>query len=200
MNKSYTAENIIYNSRFINIWSAGSELFKQWTSRRVQELIDENPEYCTKVTFTHMRNLFTAIAIHEWDINHGMSKADSIERLGKAMEEYMLPSKKKIQKLLSKAVIFKVIGPMVPKLMTSANGKGFFTTPVKVKGGFGFDTTQCPFNNIMSQYGHPDLGKRFCQIDEYMYGQIPNVRFERSGTLCRGCTKCDFRFYWDKCR
>lgn len=196
MKKEYTAKSIISNSRFIDIWQQGSDDFKSWTLTRVQELIDENPDNCTKVTFTHMRNLFTSIAIHEWDLAHGMSSEDSIDRLGKAMEAFMLPSKRKFQKLLSKKIIFHVVGPIIPKMMTSANGSGFNSIPVKVDGGFGFDTTQCPFNDLMKKYGHPDLGKRFCAIDEYMYGDIPNVLFERCGTLCRGCEKCDFRFRW----
>ena len=197
MKQEYTAESIIRNSRFIDIWEPESEEFKSWTLSRVQELIDENPDYCTKVTFMHMRNLFTAIAIHEWDLAHGMTAEESIARLGRAMEVFMAPSKKKFR-LLGKKAIFKTVGPLIPKLMTSGNGKGFQSVPVKVKGGFGFDTVECCFNTLMAKYGHLDLGKRFCAIDEYMYGDIPNVRFERTGTCCRGCGKCDFRFYWDE--
>lgn len=198
MKKEYTAESIICNSRFIGIWENETNEFKTWVLNRVQKLIDENPDNCTKVTFTHMRNLFTAIAIHEWDLNHGMSTDKSIDRLGKEMEVFMLPSKHTFQRLLSKKFIFYLVSPLIPRIMASANGKGFYTTPVKVNDGFGFDTTECPFNDLMKKYGHSDLGKRFCAIDEFMYGEIPNVRFERNGTLCRGCNKCDFRFYWDK--
>lgn len=198
MKKEYTAQSIICNSRFIGIWQNESDEFKAWTLNRVQELIRENPDHCTKVTFTHMRNLFTAIAIHEWDLNHGMSAEASINRLGKEMEVFMLPSRRTFQRLLSKRLIFALVGPLIPKLMTKANGKGFCSVPVKVANGFGFDTTECPFHDLMLKYGHPALGKRFCAIDEYMYGEIPHVRFERTGTLCRGYERCDFRFYWNK--
>ena len=197
MKKEYTPESIILNSRFTDIWKPETEEFKKWTLKRVGELIDENPEYCTKVTFIHMRNLFTAIAIHEWDLAHEMSESQSIDRLGKAMEVFMAPSKKKFR-VLGIHPVFKFIGPLIPGLMTSANGMGFHSEPVKVKNGFGFDTTECSFSTLMRKYGHLALGRRFCAIDEYMYGDIPNVRFERTGTCCNDCDRCDFRFYWEK--
>lgn len=198
MKKEYTPQNIILSSRFIDLWRQESDPFRKWTLQRVGELIADNPDHCTSVTFVHMRNLFTAIAIHEWDLAHGMSETASIDRLGKSMEDFMLPSRRKFQKLLKHKWVFKTIGPIIPRLMTKANGKGFNSVPVSITCGFGFDTTECPFNDLMSRYGHPNLGKRFCAIDEYMYGHIPNVRFERQGTLCRGCDRCDFRFYWKK--
>lgn len=198
MKKEYTALNLILSSRFVDLWQQESEPFKSWTLQRVGELIADNPDHCTRVTFTHMRNLFTAIAIHEWDLNHGMDEASSIDRLGRAMEIFMLPSRQKFQKLLRHKMVFKMVGPLIPRLMVKANGKGFNSQPVSVEGGFGFDTTECSFNDLMKKYGYPELGKRFCAIDEYMYGSIPHVRFERQGTLCRGCSRCDFRFYWDE--
>ena len=198
MNKSYTPDNLIRESRFVNFMAEQSAEMQTVVAARIGALIEENRAYCTSVNFGHMRNLLTALAIHEYDLQNGLSAEESLNRISRAMEVYMLPSRRKFEKYLSNHFLFSVASPLIPRLMQSANGQGFMTRAVKVGGGFGFDTTECLFFTLTRKYGCPDLGRHFCAIDEYMYSHIPNVRFLRTGTLCRGCKACDFRFVWQK--
>ena len=57
-----------------------------------------------------------------------------------------------------------------------------------------FDTRQCIFATIFKKQGVPELGPCFCRIDEYLYSELPGIKFTRTGTCCRGDECCDFRF------
>ena len=60
------------------------------------------------------------------------------------------------------------------------------------KRSFCMDIVQCPYHAHCLQEGVPELGHVFCDSDDYNYGQLPGIRFRRSGTLARGNDRCDF--------
>jgi hypothetical protein len=44
----------------------------------------------------------------------------------------------------------------------------------------------------MTELGCPELTKIFCENDERVYGNLPGLKFERTGTLGKGAKRCDF--------
>lgn len=59
----------------------------------------------------------------------------------------------------------------------------------------GFDLTRCFYLDVLTALGAPELTSTFCALDEYDARQMPpGLIFERSGTLGRGQTHCDFRY------
>jgi len=55
-----------------------------------------------------------------------------------------------------------------------------------------FDVTSCPYVRIMTEVGCAEACPIVCRQDEYTYGGLRGVRFERTMTLGRGDQKCDF--------
>ncbi len=55
-----------------------------------------------------------------------------------------------------------------------------------------FDITSCPYVRIMTELGCAEACPIVCQQDEYTYGCLHGVKFERTKTLGRGDEKCDF--------
>ena len=55
-----------------------------------------------------------------------------------------------------------------------------------------FDINQCPYCKYLTQIGCPEIIRFSCEIDEIIYGNLPGLKFERTGTLGTGVNKCDF--------
>ncbi len=55
-----------------------------------------------------------------------------------------------------------------------------------------FDVTSCPYVRIMTELGCAEACPIVCRQDEYTYGNMRGVSFERTMTLGRGDEKCDF--------
>ena len=69
---------------------------------------------------------------------------------------------------------------------------------------FGFNVKRCIFRDIGKEFGDTEEGgennltyKWFCTFDDKMIpalGDVADFKFERDGTLGKGCSHCDFRF------
>ena len=55
------------------------------------------------------------------------------------------------------------------------------------------DIISCPYNRYFAELGCPELTKIFCENDDRIYGGLPGLVFERTGTLGKGAPCCDFR-------
>lgn len=62
------------------------------------------------------------------------------------------------------------------------------------KREFRFNMTQCPYVKYFKRAGFPELCKMSCIADEYSYGHMKNITFERTQTLGTGGVCCDFCF------
>ena len=67
----------------------------------------------------------------------------------------------------------------------------------KEKNAFRMDIIGCPYNQYFTELGCPELTKIFCENDDRTYGDLPGLKFIRTGTLGKGARKCDF--YLKKC-
>ena len=90
-----------------------------------------------------------------------------------------------------KNLFIKAWEPMTKKKFGSDSGFQNVFYP-KQKGSFRADITACPYNRYFTELGCPELTKIFCANDDRVYGNLPGIRFARTGTLGRGNDKCDF--------
>ena len=64
-----------------------------------------------------------------------------------------------------------------------------------------FDFTSCIYMETTKRYHCPELCPLFCANDDItLAGYSPSIVFERSGTIGRGQTRCDFHFINGKYR
>ncbi len=108
---------------------------------------------------------------------------------------------KKLQKLMKLPgmpdLFIKAWGPLTKKLFASGNGfQNVFYA--KKKGEYRMDVTSCPYCRTFAELDCPELTKIFCENDERLYGRLPGLKFERTGTLGKGAERCDF--YLRKCK
>lgn len=199
MKKTYIAKNMIMNGRLVHLYENSPQEKKNYMMRRVEELIAEYQSFQYPPLYGYLCNIFCSVAVCEYDETHGMSKQQAIDEVRTAMENFMLPSRKKYEKLFSIVFLWPVLRKALPRLMCSANGHGFETKVVDgPKNLLAFDTTECIFATILNGMGRNDLACMFCGLDEFMYSNLPDIEFRRTGTCCRGDEKCDFRFVRNK--
>ena len=55
-----------------------------------------------------------------------------------------------------------------------------------------FDINQCPYCKYLTEIGCPEIIRFSCDVDEYIYGNLPGLEFTRTGTLGTGASCCDF--------
>ena len=127
-------------------------------------------------------------------------------------KEY-IPEKKAYSIIENAAVMNTVaMGKKLAKLMRVPGMPGFFVflwDPIsrkmfgekcgfqnvsypKEKGAYRMDIVACPYNRYFTELGCPELTKIFCENDERTYGDLPGLKFIRTGTLGKGSSRCDF--------
>ncbi len=103
---------------------------------------------------------------------------------------------KKLQKLMKlpgmQSLFVRAWDPMTKKIFGAGNGFQNTFYPKK-KGEYRMDVTSCPYCRTFTELGCPELTKIFCENDERIYGRLPGLKFERTGTLGKGAARCDFR-------
>ena len=116
-----------------------------------------------------------AIASHSW--------AKS-EKTGKALQNLAkIPGFQKF--------FIRVWDPVSKKFFGSESGFENVFYPKK-KGEYRMDIIRCPYHTLFTELQVPELTQIFCINDEYSYGHIPGLKFERTTTLGTGGEKCDF--------
>lgn len=55
-----------------------------------------------------------------------------------------------------------------------------------------FDINQCPYCKYLTEIGCPEIIHFSCEIDEWIYGNLPGLKFDRTGTIGMGADRCDF--------
>ena len=81
--------------------------------------------------------------------------------------------------------------PLTRKVFGPQNGFQNRFYP-KVKGEYRMDILGCPYFRYFTELGCPELTRIFCENDDRMYGSLPGLAFERTGTLGKGAKRCDF--------
>ena len=120
---------------------------------------------------------------------------DALEMLGAGV----VREGKRIAKMLSYAlhipcmdyVFLRIFAKMLDSSINE--DAGFKSTKHCIsKEEVNFDINQCPYCKYLTEIGCPEIIRFSCEIDEWIYGNLPGLKFERAGTLGTGADKCDF--------
>lgn len=101
-------------------------------------------------------------------------------------------SLKRLMKLPGMKNLFvKIWDPLTKKVFGAKCGFQNTFYP-KRKGEYRMDVTACPYSRYLTELGCPELTRIFCENDERIYGNLPGICFERTGTIGKGAIRCDF--------
>ena len=195
MSKPFTAKSMMRDSRFSDYFKTCEATKLHDIETRMESLIRDEQELCVPISRPHLCNLFSALALYRSDLDEGIDKEASQEKIVAIMETSLAPRKRMFQRMVRIPGIFPLIRKAIPKMMMKGNGYGWDSVEVDCgKNVCAFDTRQCIFATIFKKQGVPELGPCFCRIDDYLYSELPGIEFKRTGTCCRGDACCDFRF------
>lgn len=90
-----------------------------------------------------------------------------------------------------RSLFVRIWDPLTRKIFGPNNGFKNVFHP-KEKGAFRMDILGCPYFRYFTELGCPELTKIFCENDDRVYGNLPGIAFERTGTLGKGAQRCDF--------
>ena len=101
----------------------------------------------------------------------------------------------KLQRLMKmpgmQSLFLRAWDPLTRKVFGAGNGFRNTFYPKKT-GEYRMDVTACPYCRTFTELGCPELTRIFCENDERIYGRLPGLKFERTGTLGKGADRCDF--------
>ena len=191
--KKYQAKKLIKKSRYLNYVSSLNEEIKHEVFNEVDELITNEKEYCDKGNYTHLANLFFAIAIYDVLTKH-KGEEEAFKIVSTEMWKVLKPQS--MQNLAKKKFFLPLMKKVVPFGFKHGSGYGWKYTWHKnePKNIFTFECNKCIYADLFKKYGVCKLGPVFCYADIINYGSLPYTDFIRTQTLCNNGTCCDFKF------
>ncbi|MCR5024336.1 MAG: L-2-amino-thiazoline-4-carboxylic acid hydrolase [Lachnospiraceae bacterium] len=123
-------------------------------------------------------------------LKEAVGSEEAIRILDEVWKPAALKSNAKYDKLPPK--LFIMLCRIIAK-NAFGNKAGFVQNDIsKDKTEVRFDVTSCPYVRIMTDLGCAEACPIVCRQDEYTYGGMRGIVFERTKTLGRGDEKCDF--------
>lgn len=197
MAKKYKGKVMAKSSRFIEYLKTMKTDDLKQVEDKIDIYISENKEYCDKGNYQHLCNIFTSMALYRTLVNHSMNPEEAEDLVFNTMYAYMQTRKEKFQKLSKKEWFWGLIKKIVPLGFKMSSGYGWKYTWYKKnpnKNEFKFECNKCIYQQIFKKYNLVQFGPKFCKNDIIVYGELSKTDFIRTGTICRGDDKCDFKF------
>ena len=196
MKKEYKPLNMLMNGRYAVLYKGLTPDVQADVLKRMQELITEEKEYEDKGNYGHLCNILPTIAIDEVLQKHGSSPEEAFDLLSTHMWAALTPG---VYQKMSKLPFFvPLMKKIVPLGFKHGSGKGWqYVWHFDEDGAdeFHFECTECLYRH---EFGKRNLlerfGRMFCYSDIINYGNLHNIDFKRTQTLCQGGQKCDFCF------
>lgn len=194
--KRYIAERMIRKSRHIDYYNTLDDSLKKQILDRIDQLVDEENRYCDRGNYSHLCNMFAAIAVYEVLQKNGHSEEEAFDITGNEMYKYIQRTKESFQKMSARKWFWPVMKIIIPVGFRMGSGTGwkFRWFDDDNKDEYYFETHECIYQKIFKKRGLEKLGPMFCKCDIINYGELNYIDFIRKGTLCYGDDRCDFRF------
>lgn len=207
--KKYEPKKLVKISRYQNYFPTLSSDIQNDVYKRINELIEEEKQYCDDGNYKHMAQILTSIALYEVLQKHGKSEEEAYKLVSEEMWKFLDPSG--MQKLAKLSFFMPLMKKIVPFGFKKGSGYGWRYTWHNDDSNdeFNFECNECIYAKILGKRNLLKLGTMCCQADVINYGNLPYTDFIRTQTLCYGGDKCNFRFVrhqtdagqgWDRTR
>ncbi len=192
--REYKPEEMVAISRYQNFFPTLDAGIQQDIYKRMNELLEEEREYCDNGNYDHMAQILTSIAMYEVLQKHGKSEEEAYRTVSEEMWKFLDPSK--MQKMAKLKFFLPLMKKVVPAGFSKKSGYGWRYTWHKddPKDQFHFECNECIYAKILGKRNLLKLGAMCCHADIINYGELPYTDFKRTKTLCQGGDVCDFLF------
>lgn len=174
----------------LNIYNKAEELF--------QEMKNEADYRNSDVIKWHMtKNILPVLAYYMALLEYDFSTDDAYKNTLEETQKYAQIKKKQNEKFGKMPFSYHLFKLFCRKVMKrNFPSEGWKTEWIRYdRKEIHFDLKRCVYFEVTSKYGHPELCTVFCANDTTAFaGYMPNIKFERSGTIGSGKKMCDFHF------
>ena len=143
--------------------------------------------------------IYTSIALFDALLDEGFEREDAEKYVTSYYRWRAGGMASKIKAVFSLPGLYKI----VPKFFYYMRQKSFGP-----KAGFAsensylsktemhFDMVKCPYHDMCTKYGCPEIVKGFCDADDICYGNMhPHLSWDRTKTIGYGYNLCDFKVH-----
>lgn len=161
------------------------------------EIIAENADE-PKAMYAHTRErIYPGIAYFRAITEAGISREDAADLFLRFYRKRAEKPAAKLRNLLKLPGLYKLVPRIFKTVMKKNFGTdaGFKSVERKdAKGELHVDMLVCPYYEICTKYGCPEIIPTFCETDDVAYGNMhPKVIWGRTKTLGKGGDCCDFK-------
>lgn len=163
--------------------------------KRLNRLFAENAN-ATDEKMRHLKGqILPGIAAYE-TLQTVMSKEDALSTVHGYVEKHAYNSRKSLKVFMCIPGLYRLVPGLfakgVKKIFNEA--AGFASNDIQTRGGvWRIDMVKCPYNDVCTKYGCPELCACFCDSDDITYDNLhKNLLWHRTKTLGKGGDCCDF--------
>ena len=171
-----------------------SDALWQMATERLTALLEQYSSLPEGLRFHTENKIFPAAAIY-LTLKESIGQDDAYRVIEDATFKTADAAAKKLSALLRlpgmRSLFVKAWDPLTRKMFGENSGFQNVFYPKK-KGEYRMDVVSCPYNRYFTELGCPELTKISCGADDHVYGDLPGLKFERTSTLGRGGSRCDF--------
>jgi len=162
--------------------------------KRLGEILDRYRTLPKGVRIHTERYIFPAAAVY-LTLKEELGEQEAYRILEDSAVKVSVDAGRSLAKLVSlpgmRSMLIKAFDLVVRKVFSHDNGFTNVFYP-REKNVYRMDVTACPYCRYFGELGCPELTKIYCENDNRVYGKLPGIVFERTGTLGTGADKCDF--------
>ncbi len=163
---------------------------------RFSELCKEN-EYEPQAMHPHTHvKIYPCIAVLDAQIRNGISREDALAFMFSFIKLRSDSAAKIVKKFMKIPFVYKKMPVMFGNMTKKKFGKkqNFDAVFHEISSKkMHFDMTKCPYSDICTKYGYPEITKAFCRGDDIIYGDMhPKLVWGRTKTIGDGDDVCNF--------
>lgn len=194
--RKYKAEYMIRKSLNYRHFKMLDEGLRRDVLARITTLIDEEHAFCDRGNHQHLCDIFSTIAIYEGLQQRGMTEEEALAAVAKELYLAIQPMRIRMERMAKFGWFWHVIKAVLPMAFRHGSGTGWRFTWFRKqpRNEYRFEVNECIYQKIFAKRNLARLGPMICKCDILMYGTLPQIDFQRKGTLCYGDEICDFKF------
>ncbi|MEJ2756905.1 MAG: L-2-amino-thiazoline-4-carboxylic acid hydrolase [Anaerolineales bacterium] len=182
------------------------ELFGKRESRRIvaginhhyQTYLKEAPPVRSRALRIHLqRSIFPLLALYQSLLEAGFTREEALDTCQKLFFQTLEKQRKQQDWLGRLPFAYALYRWLVkPFMQVGFPNEGFEIEWVeRSREQIAFNMHTCFYLNTLRKYGAPELTPIFCNADDLIYKDAsPHIQWQRSQTLAKGGTHCDFRY------
>jgi hypothetical protein len=174
----------------------GNEKYKQAVAR-YQGLFEKHelPQH-PALQWHLIQGILPGLAFYQVLRENGESQESALAIIDQTFEKLFSDKLAKMKKLGNLLFVYPFLRLYIKPAMRQYPPEGWKIDWIQNdKKAIRFNMRNCFYYDTLSKYGAPELTASFCQVDDFIYGNMsPYVKWQRAKTIGRGETYCDFCF------